>query len=50
MMREVLGYIGLVLIVAGVWGYSRPAALIVAGLLVVVVAVFGLPDERKADK
>jgi hypothetical protein len=49
MTREILGYLGLLLITVGVGLYSRPAGVIVGGVFLVVTAVFGLPDERKAE-
>lgn len=49
MIRELIGYAGLAMIVAGVALWSRPAALILAGVMVVIVAVFGMPEHKKTE-
>lgn len=46
MIREFFGFVGLIVTVAGLWMVSRPAAVIVAGISIVVCALFA-PDRTK---
>jgi hypothetical protein len=45
-IRECFGFVGLIVTVAGLAMVSRPAAVMVAGVSIVVCAIFA-PDRKK---
>jgi hypothetical protein len=47
MIRELIGYLGLGAIAYGVWMIYRPAGVITAGVLLVVLAVLAFDGEKK---
>lgn len=44
--RDVAGVVGLVLIAYGSWLFNRPVGFIVAGLMLVAIALFGFSRDK----
>lgn len=50
MIRELIGFIGMALIAVGVWMWSHPAGVVVAGMVIVAAAVLGFDGETKTTQ